>query len=172
MSSVAPPHPSTSNRGGGSESSSVDRTQRRPDTRSGSEVTAGTTDLLDQLRLAREEKETQRLRYETKTAELEEQLLRLQAIIEIQAKRAGVGGGWEGGTEGGSQVRASDNQLSVLTEEKRARVKAEQDLKESKDRIAALENQIEEYASAIKDQNTVSRRGFFFFLVCAHMKCV
>ena len=157
VSYIAPPsgHTSTSNKGGGwSESSSVDRLQKRADIRPGSEAPG--TDLV--------ETETQRLRHERETAKPEDQLQRLQGITDMQAKRGGGGGGTEGGLQV-LQPRASDNnQTSTLAEEKQAREKAEQDLKESKDRIAALENQMEEYAGVMKDHTTVC--------FCAHTRCV
>ena len=57
------------------------------------------------------------------------------------------------------QLPELQNQLHMLTkqvgEEMRARQKAEQELKEYKDRVAALEHQMEEYVSAMKNQTSV-----------------
>ena len=57
------------------------------------------------------------------------------------------------------QLPELQNQLHMLTkqvgEEMLARQKAEQELKQYKDRVAALEHQMEEYVSAMKDQISV-----------------
>ena len=57
------------------------------------------------------------------------------------------------------QLPELQNQLHMLTkqvgEEMWARQKSEQELKEYKDRVAALEHQMEEYVSAMKDQTSV-----------------
>ena len=152
LSSVAPPTgPASTGVGGGwSGSYGMDRVQRRSEVRAGGDLQG--LDLQEQLRRAQEEKEAQRVAHERATTELQEQIQRLQGIIEFQARRVGVGVEGGGGAPTSSQLFRPENQLGTLTD---ARQKSEQELKEYKDRVAALEHQMEEYVSAMKDQTSV-----------------